>query len=229
MISVTLHQKNEGHRQRLREKFLKSGLDGFHDYEIIELLLTFSTPRKDCKQSAKDTLKKFGSLKAVLEADPKELIKIKGIGDNNIFGLKIAQAVSRRYLADRVINKDFIRSSDEVLEYLKHNLRDKNREVFLVIYLNGRNQIMKMEVVFEGTLSTSVVYPREVIKRALDNDAAALVFVHNHPSGNPNPSQDDLTITKKLKEAAQAIDISVHDHLIIAGDELYSFADHGLI
>ncbi len=226
---MTLRQNNKGHRQRLREKFLKSGLDGFHDYEIIELLLTIGTPRKDCKQPAKEAFKKFGSLKAVLEANPKDLKEIKGIGENNIFGLKIAQAVSRRYLADRVINKDFIRSSDEVLEYLKHNLRDKNREVFLVIYLNGRNQIMKMEVVFEGTLSTSVVYPREVIKRALDNDAAALVFVHNHPSGNPNPSQDDLTITKKLKDAAQSIDISVHDHLIIAGDELYSFADHGLI
>ncbi|HDY75262.1 MAG TPA: DNA repair protein RadC, partial [Candidatus Marinimicrobia bacterium] len=170
---MTLRQNNKGHRQRLREKFLKSGLDGFHDYEIIELLLTIGTPRKDCKQPAKEAFKKFGSLKAVLEANPKDLKEIKGIGENNIFGLKIAQAVSRRYLADRVINKDFIRSSDEVLEYLKHNLRDKNREVFLVIYLNGRNQIMKMEVVFEGTLSTSVVYPREVIKRALDNDAAA--------------------------------------------------------
>ncbi|MFQ6677664.1 MAG: DNA repair protein RadC [Fidelibacterota bacterium] len=226
---MTLHQRNEGHRQRLRDKFLKSGLDGFHDYEIIELLLTLGTPRKDCKLAAKDALKKFGSLKAVLEADPKDLINIKGIGENNIFGLKIAQAVSRRYLADRVMNKDFIRSSDEVIEYLKHNLRDKNREVFLVIYLNGRNQIMKMEELFEGTLSSSSVYPREVIKRALANDAAALVFVHNHPSGNPNPSQDDLTITKQLKAATQTVDISVHDHLIIAGNEVYSFADHGLI
>ena len=220
---------NEGHRQRLREKFLKSGLDGFHDYEIIELLLTLGTPRTDCKQRAKDALKKFGSLKAVLEAEPTGLKEIKGIGDKNVLGLKIAQAVSRRYLADRVLDKDFVRSADEVLDYLKHNLRDKNREVFLVIYLNGRNQILKMEELFEGTLSTSAVYPREVVKRALVNDAAALVFVHNHPSGNPNPSQDDLTITKKLKEAAQAIDVSVHDHLIIAGNDVYSFADHGLI
>ncbi|MCH7612234.1 MAG: DNA repair protein RadC [Candidatus Marinimicrobia bacterium] len=222
-------QTNEGHRQRLRDKFQKSGLDGFHDYEIIELLLTLGTPRKDCKQPAKDALKKFGSLKAVLEAAPKDLQEIRGIGNNNVFGLKIAQAVSRRYLADRIIDTDFIRSSDEVLAYLKHNLRDKNREMFWVIYLNGRNQILKMEKLFEGSLSTSVVYPREVIKRALDNDAAALVFVHNHPSGNPNPSQDDLAITKQLKAAAQAIDISVHDHLIIAGNEVYSFADHGLI
>ena len=220
---------NKGHRQRLREKFLKNGLDGFLDYEIIELLLTLGTPRKDCKQSAKDALKKFGSLKAVLEAEPAELKEIKGIGDNNVFGLKIAQSVSRRYLADRIIDQDFIRSADELKDYLKHNLRDKSREVFLVIYLNGRNQILKMEELFQGTLTTSAVYPREVVKRALVNDAAALVFVHNHPSGNPNPSKDDLTITKKLKEAAQAIDVSVHDHLIIAGNDVYSFADHGLI
>jgi len=222
-------KNNKGHRQRLREKFLKNGLDGFLDYEIIELLLTLGTPRKDCKQSAKDALKKFGSLKAVLEAEPAELKEIKGIGDNNVFGLKIAQSVSRRYLADRIIDQDFIRSADEVIDYLKHNLRDKSREVFLVIYLNGRNQILKMEELFQGTLTTSAVYPREVVKRALVNDAAALVFVHNHPSGNPNPSKDDLTITKKLKEAAQAIDVSVHDHLIIAGNDVYSFADHGLI
>jgi DNA repair protein RadC len=222
-------QDNKGHRQRLRKKFLKNGLDGFLDYEIIELLLTLGTPRTDCKQPAKDALKKFGSLKAVLEAEPAELKEIKGIGDNNVFGLKIAQSVSRRYLADRIIDKDFIRSADEVIDYLKHNLRDKSREVFLAIYLNGRNQILKMEELFQGTLTTSAVYPREVVKRALVNDAAALVFVHNHPSGNPNPSQDDLIITKKLKEAAQAIDVSVHDHLIIAGNDVYSFADHGLI
>ncbi|MEA1882264.1 MAG: DNA repair protein RadC [Candidatus Marinimicrobia bacterium] len=222
-------KNNEGHRQRLRDKFLKNGLDGFHDYEIIELLLTLGTPRKDCKPLAKKALKKFGSLKAVLEAETTELKEIKGVGDNNVFGLKIAQSVARRYLSDRIIDKDFIRSADEVMAYLKHNLREKSREVFIVIYLNGRNQIIKMEELFEGTLSTSAVYPREVVKRALENDATALVFVHNHPSGNPNPSQDDLTITKKLIEATQTIEISVHDHLIIAGNDVYSFADHGLI
>ena len=222
-------KNNEGHRQRLRDKFLKNGLDGFHDYEIIELLLTLGTPRKDCKPMAKKALKKFGSLKAVLEAEKTELKEINGVGDNNVFGLKIAQSVARRYLADRIIDKDIVRSADEVMAYLKHSLRDKNREAFLVIYLNGRNQILKMEELFKGTLTTSAVYPREVVKRALDNNAAALVFVHNHPSGNPNPSQDDLSITKKLKESAKAIDVSIHDHRIIAGNEVYSFADHGLI
>jgi len=157
------------------------------------------------------------------------LKEIKGIGDNNVFGLKITQAVSRRFLADRIMDQDFMRSSEEVMEYLKHNLRDKTREIFMVIYLNGRNQILQMEELFEGTLTTSAVYPREVVKRALDHAAAALVFVHNHPSGNLKPSQDDITITKKLKEAAEEIDVSVHDHLIIAGNEVYSFADNGLI
>ena len=226
---MAVKKSSEGHRQRLRDKFLNSSLEGFHDYEIIELLLTLGTPRKDCKQSAKEALMKFGTLKAVLEADAVDLKTVRGIGDKNVLGLKIAQAVARRYLADSVVDKDFIRSSKEVLEYLQHNLRDKNREVFMVIYLNGRNQIIKMEEVFEGTLSTSAVYPREVVKRALDNEAAALVFVHNHPSGNPNPSKEDLTITNKLKEASQSIDVVVHDHLIIAGNEVYSFTDHGLI
>ena len=222
-------KSNEGHRQRLREKFLNSGLDGFHDYEIIELLLTLGTPRTDCKQPAKDALKKWGSLKAVLEAPPKELKKIKGIGDHNVFGLKLTQDVARRYLADRIVDMDYIQSSEDVLDYLRHNLRDKSQELFMVIYLNGRNQILKMETLFEGTLNTSAVYPREVVKKALENDASALVLVHNHPSGNPSPSQDDLTITKKLKEAAKTIDIYIHDHLIIAGNDVYSFSDHGLI
>tara|TARA_B100000809_G_scaffold259927_1_gene305866 strand:+ start:643 stop:1317 length:675 start_codon:yes stop_codon:yes gene_type:complete len=220
---------NRGHRQRLREKFLKSGLDGFHDYEIIELLLTLGTPRTDCKQPAKDALKKFGSLKAVLEGNPKDLKEIKGIGDHNVFGLKLTQDVARRYLADRIVDMDYIRSFEDVLDYLRHNLRDKSKEVFMIIYLNGRNQILKMEKLFEGTLNTSAVYPREVVKRALENDASALVLVHNHPSGNPSPSQDDLTITKKLKDAVKTIDIYIHDHLIIAGNDIYSFADHGLI
>lgn len=219
----------EGHRQRLRHRFLKSGLEGFQDYEIIELLLTLGTPRKDCKQAAKAALKEFGSLRSVLEATPSDLGRIKGIGPNNVFGLKVAQAVARRYLADRVLDADFIRSSDEVMEYLQHNLRDREREVFMVIYLNGRNQVMGMEELFEGTLSTSAVYPREVVEQALKNRAAAVVFAHNHPSGSPNPSQDDLALTKKLKEATATIDVSVHDHIIIAGNEVYSFADHGLL
>ncbi len=220
---------HSGHRQRLRKRFLENGLDGFHEYEIVELLLTLGTPRKDCKPSAKALVKKFGSLQAVLEAEPKLLQAIKGVGENNIFGLKITQAVARRYLSDRVIGKDFIKHAEDVVTFLIHNLRDKNREIFMVIYLNGKNQILKMEELFEGTLSTSAVYPREVVKKALAENAAALIFVHNHPSGSLNPSKDDLAITTKLKDALRAIDISVHDHIIIAGNDYYSFADNQLL
>lgn len=220
---------NAGHRRRLREKFLKSGFEGFHDYEIIELLLTLGQPMKDCKPMAKAAVRKFGSVRGVLEASTRELSEVKGVGPNNIFGLRLARDIARRYLAERIEGRDFLQSSQEVLDYLKVNLRGRNREVFMAIYLNGRNQIMSMEEVFEGTLTTSAVYPREVVKQALDNDAAALIFVHNHPSGNPQPSKDDLEITKKLKDAAATIDVSIHDHIIIAGDETYSFADHGLI
>ena len=219
----------EGHRKRLRKRFLKSGLEGFHDYEIVELLLTLGTPRRDCKGSAKEVLKKFGSLRGVLEAPTEELATIHGIGANNVIGLKLSQAIALRYLSDKVVGQDFLRSSEEVVDYLRLKLRDRSREVFLVIFLNGRNQITAMEEMFEGTLTTSAVYPREVIDRTLKNKAAALVLVHNHPSGNSQPSKEDLDITKRLKDAAASIDVSIHDHLIIAGDDFYSFADHGIL
>lgn len=224
-----VNKSTSGHRQRLRERFLNAGLQGFHDYEVIELLLTLGTPRRDCKQAAKDALKKFGSLNTVLEADPKELQAINGIGPNNVFGLKLTQTVARRYLADRIIGQDIITSSDEVLDYLKHNLRDKTQEIFSVIYLNGRNEIIGMEELFYGSLTTSAVYPREVVKKVLKQNAAAVIFVHNHPSGNLNPSEEDIKITKKLKDAVATIDVKVHDHLIIAGNNYYSFADNNLL
>lgn len=218
-----------GHRQRLRDRFLTGGLQGFHDYEVIELLLSLGTPRKDCKQPAKDALKKFGSLNAVLDADPIELQEIDGIGPNNAFGLKLTQTVARKYLSQRVIGKDVITSFEEVMDFLKHNLKNKKQEVFSIIYLNGRNEIIEMEELFHGSLTSSVVYPREVINKVLKMNAAAIIFIHNHPSGNPNPSNEDIAITKKLVEAAKTIDVQVHDHIILAGNDYYSFADHNLI
>lgn len=218
-----------GHRQRLREKFMQAGLAGFHDYEVVELLLTLGTPRKDCKSAAKMAIEKFGSLRGVLEASPEDLGKIEGIGPNNIFGLKLARDLTRHYLSERIEAKEFLKSSQEVVDYLKVNLRDRVREVFMVVYLNGRNQIISFEELFEGTLNTSAVYPREVVQRTLSNHAAAVVFVHNHPSGNTQPSQEDLQITQKLQTAMNAIDVVVHDHIIIAGETHFSFADHGLL
>jgi len=224
-----MDKTESGHRQRLRERFLNSGLQGFHDYEVNELLLTLGTSHKDCKQIAKDALKKFGSLNAVLEADLKELQEIDGIGQNNVFVLKLTQTVGRRYLADRVIGNNIITSSDEVLDYLKHNLRDKKRETVSVIYLNGRNEIIVMEELFQGSLTNSAIYPREVINKVLKQNAAALIFVQNHPSDNLESSNEEIKITKKLKDAAATIDVKVHDHLIIVGNDYYSFADNNLL
>jgi len=224
-----MSEEKSGHRQRLRERFLKNGLDGFHDYEIVELLLALGTPRKDCKSIAKTAMQKFGSLRNVLEASPKELQEIDGIGPNNVFGLKIAQSVARRYLSDRLEKRAFITSAQDVQDYLIHHLRDRSREIFLIIYLNGRNQIIGQEELFEGSLTASAVYPREVVKSVLYHDAAAVVLVHNHPSGNPKASKEDQTITNRLQTALDAIDVSVHDHLIVAGNEIVSFAEKGFI
>ncbi len=171
----------------------------------------------------------FKSLRGVLEASPEHLKKIKGIGDSNIFGLKLVQSVARRYLKEQIIGEEFIQSSENVLDYLRHNLRDRGREVFLVVLLNGRNQVLDIVELFEGTLTTSAVYPREVIKLILERDAAAVIFVHNHPSGNPNPSKDDQTLTRKLKAACATIDVQLHDHFIIAGNDFTSMADKGMI
>jgi len=219
----------QGHYARLRQRFLSAGIGGFLDYEVVELLLKLADNRRDQKTAAKQLVNKFKSLRGVLEASPEQLKKIKGIGDANIFGLKLVQSVARRYLKDQIIGTDYIQSSENILDYLRHRLRDRNREIFLAILLNGRNQVLDIIELFEGTLTTSAVYPREVIKMILEKDAAAVIFVHNHPSGNPNPSNDDQNITRKLKAACETIDVQLHDHLIIAGNDFTSMADKGMV
>ncbi len=219
----------QGHYSRLRQRFLLGGIDGFLDYEVVELLLKLADNRRDQKITAKLLLNTFKSLRGVLEASTEQLKKIKGIGDANIFGLKLVQSVARRYLKEQIIGENYIQSSENVLDYLRHNLRDRGREVFLVVLLNGRNQVLDIVELFEGTLTTSAVYPREVIKLILEKDAAAVIFVHNHPSGNPNPSKDDQNLTLKLKAACSTIDVQLHDHLIIAGNDYTSMADKGMV
>ena len=219
----------QGHYSRLRQRFLSAGIDGFLDYEVVELLLKLADNRRDQKITAKLLLNTFKSLRGVLEANPEQLKKNKGIGDANIFGLKLVQSVARRYLKEQIIGENYIQSSENVLDYLRHNLRDRGREVFLVVLLNGRNQVLDIVELLEGTLTTSAVYPREVIKLILEKDAAAVIFVHNHPSGNPKPSKDDQNLTQKLKAACSTIDVQLHDHLIIAGNDYTSMADKGMV
>jgi len=220
---------SEGHRQRLRDRFFQNGIDSFHDYEVIELLLTLVTPRKDMKPQAKELIRRFGSLASVLEAPTSVLKDVKGLGPANIFALKLPHAVGRRYLFEQTRGKDYLRSSKTVKDYLTHNLRERNREIFMVIFLDGQNQIIKMEELFSGSLTTSAIYPREVVQKVLDYDAATVILVHNHPSGSLTPSGSDRAVTKKLQTALASIDVEVLDHLIVGGNEFFSFADHRLL
>ncbi len=219
----------KGHRKRLREKFVRAGISGFHDYEIVELLLTLGTPRKDCKVQAKEAIKRFKTLRGVLEAPIEELQEIKGIGPYNIFAIKLVQEVARRFLKEKTLEKPLSRSSKEVFDYLYHSMRDLKKEIFKVIFLDGKNKIVEIEDLFEGTLNTSSIYPREVIKSALKNNALSLIFVHNHPSGDPIPSPSDKDITKELVSAGGLMQIKVLDHIIIGDNRYFSFADEGLI
>ena len=216
-----------GHRQRLRQRFLTAGLDGFLDYEVIELLLTLATPRKDCKTAAKLALKKFKTLQGVLAADPRELQEVPGIGPINMLGIKLIKAVSDRFLAKKVIGKNAITNSRDLYTYLNGAIRDKTRECFMAIFLDSKNRVLAMDTLFEGTLTASGVYPREVIRAALQHRAAALIFAHNHPSGEPRPSAEDVAVTRQLVHAGRVMGITVHEHLIIGENRYYSFADQG--
>ena len=218
-----------GHRKRLRERFVKSGLAGFHDYEIIELLLSLGTPRRDCKQQAKEAIKRFKTLRGVLEADPQELQQIKGIGPHSAFGIKLVQEVAREFLKERIIEKPVFRSAAEIFDYLYHSLRDLKKEVFKVLYLNNQNQIVETEDLLEGTVNSGSVSPREVIEVAIRHNATSMIFTHNHPSGNPQPSKSDKELTKDLVYAGSIMRMRVLDHIIIGNDRYYSFAAEGLI
>jgi DNA repair protein RadC len=220
---------HQGHRKRLREKFLKSGLSGFHDYEIVELLLSLGTPRKDCKQAAKEAIKRFQTLRGVLEAPAAELQQIDGIGAHSAFGIKLVQEVAREFLKAKILEKPFYRSSQEVFDYLYHAMRGLKKEVFKVIYLNSQNQIIDTVDLSEGTVNSSAVSPREVIEGAIKSNSTALIFVHNHPSGNPEPSTNDKGLTRELVYASKLLRIRVLDHIIIGDNRYFSFTGEGLI
>ena len=222
-------RSREGHRKRLRERFNQSGLEAFLDYEIVELLLTLGTARKDCKPQAKEAIKRFKTLRGVLEASPEDLQKIKGITAHNIFVIRFMQEMSREYLKEQVLDKPYCRSSREVFDYLYHSMRDLKKEVFKVMFLDSQNRVVEIEDLFEGTLNASAIYPREIIERAVKHNAAALIFVHNHPAGNPQPSDNDKEITQNLVFAGNVMQMRILDHIVIGDNRYFSFADAGLI
>ena len=226
MSSEEIHK---GHRRRLREKFLKSGLSGFHDYETVELLLTLGSPRKDCKPQAKEAIKRFKTLRGVLSASAEELQQIEGIGPHSAFGIRLVQELAREFLKGRIVDQTFFKSSREIFDYLYHAMRDLKKELFKVIYLSSQNQIIEVADLFEGTVDSSFISPREIVEGALKDKAAALIFVHNHPSGNPAPSTSDKQLTRQLVYVGKIMQMKVVDHIIIGNDRYYSFADEGLI
>lgn len=218
-----------GHRQRLRQRFLEAGLDGFLDYEVIELLLTVNTPQRDCKQPAKAAIKKFGGLKGVLDALPEDLQQISGIGPSNLFGVKLFQDISKCYQKSRLPKKIGFNSPQAVAEYLQEKLGREKKEHFIILCLDAANHLIKVSTVSVGTLNANLIHPREVFQEAILNHAAKIILAHNHPSGNLEPSKEDMQITEKLAGSARILDIKLEDHLIISKDGYFSFNERGLI
>jgi DNA repair protein RadC len=220
--------KGEGHRQRLRERFLQSGLDGFADYEIIELLLSLNTPRKDCKPMAKAAIIKFNGLVGALDASIDELMQIDGIGPSNAIGVKIFQNISQIYAKEKIILKKELNSPQAIFEFLKEKIGKEGKEHFAIMFFDARNKLIFNDVSI-GSISASIVHPREVFNNAVVKGASYIIIAHNHPSGDPSPSLEDMATTKRLVEAGRILGISVQDHVVIGRTSYYSFAENNLL
>jgi DNA repair protein RadC len=219
----------EGHRARLRDKFLRSGLGALNDYEAVELLLTLGQPRKDCKQAAKDAIEHFKNLKGVLEASPEELQTIEGIGPVNSFGIKLVRELSGEYLKQKALHKQVLGSEKAALDFLYQSMGGLKIEVFRVLFLNTQNELIDSEEISSGTVNASPVFAREVMAAALRHHATGLIFAHNHPSGSITPSQDDKAVTRELVLVSGAMNLKVLDHFIVGDNTHFSFAAQGLI
>lgn len=228
-FSVKQGHKGAGHRRRLRDRFLQSGLDGFLDYEIVELLLTLGTPMKDCKQMAKEAIKTFGGLRGVLDTSIEELQQIKGIGPHNAFGIKLSQAVSERLAKEEVIEKPILDSSKTVANYLQKSIGREKKEHFMMLSLDVRNRLIKISNISIGSLNASIVHPREVFREAIQSSAAQIIIAHNHPSDNPEASPEDVALTRRLEEAAKIFGIELLDHIIVTKNKFSSLKELGLM
>jgi len=212
-----------GHRERLRLRFMTAGTEALLDYELLELVLFRALPRQDTKPLAKQLIDKFGSFAEVLSAKPERLKEIRGVGDAVVIELKLIEAASLRLLRSSVINRPVLQSWTQLLDYCHASMAYSAREAFRVLFLDKKNLLIADEVQQEGTVDHTPVYPREVIKRALELSACAIVLVHNHPSGDPTPSRADIEMTNRIVEAADKLGIKVHDHVIIGRSGHASF------
>lgn len=219
----------EGHRKRLRDRFRSAGQDGVQDHELLELILFRAIPRRDVKLLEHELLDKYGDLSGVMGASRQELKKIKGVSERVVDEFQIIRAAALRFGKATIIHKKALANWDALVAYARTKMAENNIEEFHVLFLDKQNRIIADELMGSGTVDHTSVYPREVIKRALELDATALIIAHNHPSGDPSPSRADIEMTHKLRDLAQAFNIVLHDHLIVARGEVLSFKKKGLL
>ena len=218
-----------GHRQRLRDRFLATGGDGMPDYELLEMLLAQAIPRRDVKPLAKELLARFGSFAGVIAADPERLLAVSGMGESAVAALKVVRAAAVRLLQQETMGRDVIGSWDKLVDYCRAAMAHETVEQLRLLFLDRKNALIADEVQQRGTVDHTPVYVREVVKRALELGASALIIVHNHPSGDPTPSRGDIEMTQQVKDALDKIGIALHDHVVIGRHGHESFRAKGLL
>lgn len=213
----------------MKDKFRRTGGEGLHDYELLELLLTYVLPRRDVKPLAKELINRFDGLAGVLDAPPEDLEKVKGLGTSPAVLIKLTKRLSEQYLAAEMKSRDVLASPQSVLAFARTKMAGLPNEAFLCIYLNAKNEVLKYKTINQGTVDKAAVYPRRIIEEALNLHAAGLILVHNHPSGHCQPSQEDRQLTDSIVSVARTLDIRVLDHLIVGRLGYYSFAENKLL
>jgi DNA repair protein RadC len=218
-----------GHRQRLRSRFLQGGAAALQDYELLELLLTFAIPYSDVKPLAKKLITHFGSFTRVFDAPAEAIMEVTGLKEYSAVLIRLVKACAEYYLKEEVLDRQKISSLSALVDYCRTSMGGLADEQFRVIFLNSQNEIMAEEIVQEGTVNQTVVYPRKVLELALKHKATGLILVHNHPSGNLTPSAADLELTRSLVKSSHALNLTVHDHLIISRQGYFSLAEKNLL
>jgi DNA repair protein RadC len=219
------------HRQRLRERFVRSGFKGFSDHEVVEVLLTLAIPRLDVKQPAKSLIQRFGNLKGILDAPLEELQEVRGIGTVTPVSLRIIKEAADLYLQQKAEFRESFADSDALFRFWRTRIGALSNEVFEVGYVDSSCKLLRdgIDRLEEGTIDRATVYPRTVMEAALKRKAAGLVLAHNHPNGQVQPTEQDRLLTRALVLAATTVQIKVHDHLIVSTDEVFSFRKEGLL
>ena len=219
----------KGHRQRLRERFLSGGSEALQDYELIEILLFMAIPRRDVKPLAKTLLQTFGSLPELMATTPEELMRVDGISENTATAIKSVEAVATRMMKQEIAKKPLLNNWTRLMDYCHATMAHEKKEHFRTIFLNKKNELIADEIQGTGTVDHTPAYPREIMKRSLELGATAIILMHNHPSGDPKPSQADVDMTQQIIRAAEPFNITVHDHIIISRNGYTSMKNQGLM